>query len=112
MYEIQTGVARPQHKMTGGNSPKYPLARMQVDSFIVVPQSEMLEGDTPAKFRNRVNQAVRTHKQKVNRDAVLTPDYNAETYAPVDFTVLLLGAPPQDAPQAWQAGDVGVWRDS
>lgn len=112
MFKIQTGIAKPAEKSHGGTSLKYPLDKMEVGSFFVVPKSEMSEGDTEKKFRDRVNQAVRTYKQRANNKAHLEPGYDEASYVPLDFTVLTLGTPPAEHPDAWEPGDVGVWRDS
>jgi len=112
VFQIQSGIPRPGPKQSGGPLEKYPLQQMKVGDFFIVPQSEMFEGDTSKKFRDRVNQAVRTYKQRANQKASVEPDFDEATFEPVDFTVLTLGEPPQDHPDAWQPGDVGVWRDS
>ena len=80
--------------------------------YFIVPKAQMQDGQNPKSFRDRINQAVRTYKQRVNKTAHLEPGYDEATYVPVDFTVLTLGAPPEDQPDAWEEGDVGVWRDS
>lgn len=112
MFELKSGVPKPAHKSTGGNSMKYPLDKMEVGQFFVVPRAKAEPGDDDRKFRNRINQAVRTYKQRRNAEAHLQPGYNEANYTPMDFTVLTLGEPPAEHPDAWTKGDVGVWRDS
>lgn len=117
MFKIQQGISKPAGKSSGGREEKYPLAGMNPGDFFIVPQSEMTEAEKAApnsekKFRDRVNQAVRTYKQRTNKAAPLVPGYDEATYVPVDFTIITLGDPPEEHPDAWVAGDVGVWRDA
>lgn len=109
-YQIKTGIARPGPKAMTGNS-KYPLADMAVDSYLIVSKDERKDDDTDRTFRNRVCQSVRSYTQRTNRDAHLVPGHDPATYQPVEFTVLLLGDPPKEHPDAWVAGDIGIWRD-
>ena len=111
-YKIRSGVPRPPVKKRAGGPDKYPFASMQIGQHFVVPKSEMEEGQTEKSFRDRIAQAARTYKHRVNGQAHLEPGYDEDTYTPVDFTVATLGEPPEDDPEAWQPGDVGVWRDS
>lgn len=112
-FEIRTDIPRPSEvRNLGGNTLKYPLDKMTVGSCIIVSKEHMLENDTPKQFRNRVAQAVRTYKKTTNEKAHLMPGYDEASYIPVEFTVLTLGAPPPEQPDAWQEGDIGIWRDS
>lgn len=112
MFEIKKGIARPADKQAGGQTLKYPLDKMEVGDYFVVPQDQKRSGDTDKKFRDRINQSVRTYKQGRNKRAHLEPGYDKDKHVDLDFTVLTLGNPPEDQPDAWEAGDVGVWRDA
>ncbi len=110
MFKIQSGVARPAPKRAGGDV-RYPTADLEVGQYFIVPKSHMLEDDTPQKFRNRINQSVRTQKQRLNSQAHLEPDYDEASFVPRDYSVILLDAP-VGKDQDWAEGDVGVWRDA
>lgn len=111
-YEIRRGVQKPQPSPKKGAGPeKYPTGKLAVGEYFVVPKAEMRDGETPAKFRNRVNQAVRTYKQRANRERTQDADYNPATFEPMEFSTILLGAPTSEE-QTWKEGDVGVWRDA
>jgi hypothetical protein len=110
MFEIKKGVTRPAAKRATND--KYPTGQLGVDEFFIVPKAHMNEGETAQKFRNRINQSVRTYKQRRNADAHLEPDYDQETFTPLEFSVILLGAPNKAEGQDWEEGDVGVWRDA
>lgn len=111
-YQILKGVQKPEQTAKKGSGPeKYPTGRLEVGDFFVVPKSEMRENDSPAKFRNRINQAVRTYKQRANNELTRQAEYDPLTFQPLEFSVILLG-PPTKQDQPWQEGDVGVWRDA
>lgn len=109
-YEIRD-IPRPNVAKRGGQD-KYPFEDLEVGQCFIVSKEEMEEGQTPKRFRDRINQAARTYKQRVNGKAHLEPGYDENTFIPVDFTVVTLGPPPEATPDAWEEGDVGVWRDS
>lgn len=98
MIQIMKGVPMPSigHKQAGS---KYPLADMEVgDSFFVL-KSEMIEGDDPSKFRNRINQSVRNYAIRVNK--------GVEEDTKKQFSVVLMT---ETNINAYEIGDVGVWR--
>lgn len=99
MIQILKGVPMPAigHKQAGS---KYPLADMEVGDSFFVEQSEMIWGDNPTKFRNRVNQSVRNFAIRVNKGVI--DDENRK-----QFSVVLMT---ETASGTYTAGDVGVWR--
>jgi hypothetical protein len=107
---IQKGVPKPDDLSVRTRSDaKYAphLAKMEVGDYIEVPK-EMYFGDEPfreegyngKKHRTNVYNAVRGWALTQNTAESKKPDYNAETFKPIKFTVALL-----------KNGNVGIWRD-
>lgn len=110
--EVHKGVERPAslNARTNGQE-KYPFEDLKErNDFFKVPwfwyfgedateETADKERWNPRKHRDRVNNAARGYALKQNNAAKDEPDYNAETFKPIRFTVGAL----QDG--------VGVWRD-
>lgn len=103
MYKLVEGIPKPENLPTKRNSGmKYPLADMKVGDSFVVPYSEMAEGDTPEKFRNRIYQSARNYALR---------DRNGPDAVKKEFTAALMSEDDTDVAKRWVAGDVIVWRD-
>lgn len=101
---IVKGVPKPQGiSRSSVAGQKYPLAAMEVGDSFFVSYSEMKDGDTPQKFRNRIHQSCKNYAL---RD-------KGEGTERKQFTVALMPEDDKDNGEQprWFAGDVGVWRD-
>jgi hypothetical protein len=80
---------------------KYPFADMQVGDSFVVPYSEMREGETADKFRERVYKSAREYarrNRKTDEDRM-------------EFTAAVMEKDDESEDKAFVQGDVVVWRD-
>lgn len=101
MFEIQSGVAKPEKlSKRASTASKYPFANMKEGDFFVVPKTEMQDGDTPQKFRNRVQKSARNFALRTQTDELRK-----------EFTVELMPEDDKGDTPRWIAGDVGVWCD-
>lgn len=102
MFAVKKNVPKPADIPTrDSTTSKYPFPAMEVGDFFAVPYTEMIEGDTPQSFRNRVQKSAKNYGLRMR----------TETGQP-RYTVALM---PEDdkvnTPPEYSAGDVGVWRD-
>ena len=100
MFEIRKNVPKPDVPKRPSTASKYPFAHMEVGDFFVVPKTEMLESDTPQKFRNRVQKSARNFALRTQTDELRK-----------EYTVELMPTDAEGDDPEWLAGDVGVWCD-
>jgi hypothetical protein len=114
MYNIVQGIEKPPELKRKQAGSKYPLAEMQVGDSFVVPYGEMIEGDTPEKFRNRIYQSARNYALRdfnERKDAALNAEQAAKTVKK-DFSAAVMTEDDKSDEKRYVTGDVVVWRDA